>query len=175
VPDGVLWLLGNNHLVEENLQRESFARGIGPGRLMFGRGLPYPEHLARLCLADVCLDTVPFNAGATTSDALWVGVPVVTCAGSAFAARMSGSMLHAVGLPDLIARSLEEYEPIPLQLVQTPGRLANARVALAHKGRSIPLFDTDRFRRHVEAAYGEMVRRQRLSLPPSTFSVPINA
>ncbi len=175
VPDSVLWLLGNNPLLEENLGREALARGVASGRLVFAKGLPYPEHLARLSLADVCLDTAPFNGGATTSDALWAGVPVVTCAGQAFAARMSGSMLKAVGFPELIATSLPEYEQFALQLVRTPGRLAEVRAALADNRRSAPLFDTDRFRRHVEAAYIEMVRRHRLGLPPATFCVPAEA
>ena len=172
VPDSVLWLVGGNPLVKQNLRREALARGVEPSRLVFAEPLPYPQHLARLALADLCLDTLPFNGGTTSSDALWAGVPVLTCAGSSFAARMSGSLLQAIGLPELVTRSLPEYEQLALQLARTPGRLTDARATLARNKHSFPLFDTDRFRRHLEAAFTIMVERHLQGLEPATFRVP---
>lgn len=172
VPGGVLWLLGGNETLEQNLRREALARGVSPDRVVFASPLSYPEHLARLQLADLCLDTLPFNGGTTTSDALWAGVPVVTCAGKVFAARMSGSLLHALGLPELVSSSLEEYERLALQLARNPARLAALRAALVQQRRSSPLFDTERFCRHLEAAYATMVERQRSGLAPASFRVP---
>jgi protein O-GlcNAc transferase len=172
VPGSVLWLLGGKPEIEDNLRREARSRGVGPERLVFAPPEPYPRHLARLPLADLCLDTYPFNGGATTSDALWTGVPVVTCSGASFSARMSGSLLTALGLSSLAASSLEEYERVALRLAQDPGRLEGIRAALARQKTSSPLFDTDRFRRHLEAAFIAMVERQRDGLPPATFRVP---
>jgi predicted O-linked N-acetylglucosamine transferase (SPINDLY family) len=112
-------------------------------------------------LADVCLDTLPFNGGATTSDALWAGVPVVTCAGRSFAARMSGSLLRALQMPELATESLEDYERLALHLAHTSDRLADLRATLAARRRTSPLFDTDRFRRHLEHAFMTMMERTR--------------
>lgn len=172
VPGSVLWLLGGKPETEDNLRREARSRGVDPERLIFAQPEPYPRHLARLPLADLCLDTYPFNGGATTSDALWAGVPVVTCAGASYASRMSGSLLTALGLSSLVASSLEEYERLALQLAQDPGRLEGTRTALAQQKTVSPLFDTDRFRRHLEAAFIAMVQRRRGGLPPATFRVP---
>ncbi len=172
VPDSVLWLLGGSPLVEENLCRQALARGVPAERLIFARSLPYPQHLARLRLADLCLDTLPFNGGATSSDALWAGVPVLTCAGDSFAARMSGSLLHAAGLPELVTDSLQAYERLALELARSPGRLVALREVLARSNQLGPLFDTDRFRRHLEMAYLSMVERHRSGLTPATFTVP---
>jgi protein O-GlcNAc transferase len=171
-PDSVLWLLGGNPTVEENLRRQALARGVPPQRLVFAQPLPYAEHLARLSLADICLDTLPFNGGATSSDALWAGVPLITCAGRSFAARMSGSLLHAVGIPELITHSLSEYEQLALLLARDPMRLAQIRTKLALNRLSAPLFNTDRFRRHLEALYTAMVERHRQGLRPTTFRTP---
>jgi predicted O-linked N-acetylglucosamine transferase (SPINDLY family) len=172
LPGSVLWLLGGNALIQANLRREASTRGISAERLVFAHSLPYPEHLARLALADVCLDTLPFNGGATTSDALWAGVPVVTCAGDGFAARMSGSLLQAVGLPELVTDSLGSYEALALELARAPSRLAVLRDRLARGRKRQTLFDTDRFRRHLEAAYSTMVECHRSGLAPTTFKVP---
>jgi len=160
-PDSVLWLLGNNAVIEGNLRREAEARGVDAQRLVFARSLPYPQHLARLPLADVCLDTLPFNGGATTSDALWAGVPVLTCTGKSFAARMSGSLLRTLQLPELVTESLEDYERLAMHLARTPDRLAELRATLAARRRTSPLFDTDRFRRHLEDAFMTMMERTR--------------
>ena len=172
VPGSVLWLVGGKPAVEDNLRREALARGVDAQRLVFAKSLPYPQHLARLPLADLCLDTLPFNGGTTSSDALWAGVPVVTCSGQSFAARMSGSLLHTLGLSGLVTHSLQDYERLALQLAETPERLAELRAALARRRDSSPLFDTNRFRRHLEAAYVAMVERYQHGLPPATISIP---
>ena len=174
VPGSVLWLLGGK-AAEDNLRAEAAARGVDSERLVFAQPEPYPRHLARLPLADLCLDTYPFNGGATTSDALWAGVPVVTCAGSSYAARMSGSLLTALGLPCLVTTTLGEYEALALHLARDRGLFEGTRAALARQKTSSPLFDTDRFRRHLESAFIAMVERHRDGLPPATFRVPAQA
>jgi len=173
VPGSVLWLLGGNSLVEDNLRREAAARGLDPQRLVFAAHLPYSRHLARLGLADLCLDTLPFNGGATTSDALWAGVPVVTCAGQSFAARMSGSLLHALGFPELVAYSSSDYERLALQLARAPERLASLRRRLVQRRESSALFDTTRFCRHLEAAYTALLERHARGEPPAMLRVPV--
>jgi len=171
VPGSVLWLWGGEPLLEDNLRREAAARGIAPARLVFARGLPYASHLARLSQADVALDTLPFNGGATTSDALWSGVPVITCPGDAFAARMSGSLLHAIGMPELVTASLDEYKSLAIRLGRDPQLLPATKRKLAANRLTHPLFDTDRFCRHLEAAYEIMWRRYQAGEPPAAFGV----
>jgi len=171
VANSVLWILAADPLNEGHLIREARARGLEPQRLIFARSLPYPEHLARLPLADICLDTLPFNGGATTSDALWMGLPVLTCVGKSFAARMSGSLLHALDLPELVTANLIEYEERALQFAQDPVKLAQLRSTLARNAKKGPLFDTDRYRRHLEAAYVAMVQRSQQNLPPTSIHI----
>jgi len=171
LPDSVLWLVGGNRVLEHNLRRESAARGVDPQRLVFARRLPYSQHLARLPLADLCLDALPYNGGATTSDALWAGVPVVTCAGESFAGRMSGSLLRALQMPELITETLEHYEQLALALARTPHRLAELRNTLSRNATTSPLFNTDRFRRHLESAFATMVKRSESKEPPMGFTV----
>ncbi len=168
----VLWLQGGEAAVGENLRREARDRGIEPTRLVFARRLPYAEHLARYRLADLFLDTLPFNGGATVSDALWAGLPVLTCTGEAMAARMAGSLLHAACLPELVTNSVADYEAQALALALAPQRLAVLKSTLA-RGRDVcALFDTDRFRRHLEAAYIAMWERARRGEAPAGFAVP---
>jgi protein O-GlcNAc transferase len=167
----VLWLQRASAHAQDNLRREAEARGVAGERLVFAELVPYPEHLARLSRADVALDTLPFNGGTTTSDALWAGVPVVTCPGEAFSARMSSSQLAAVGLPELSTSSLEDYRALAIRLGDDPAYRADIRHRLADNRATKPLFDTDRFRRHVEAAYEIMWRRAERGLPPESFSV----
>ena len=140
-------------------------------RLVFAKRLPPDKYLAQYRLADLFLDTLPFNGGATVSDALWAGLPVVTCAGEAFAARMAGSLLHAIGLPELVTHSLPDYEALALQLATDEPRLAELRQRLARNRVTYPLFDTDRFRRHIEAAYVTMWEKTQRGEPPATFVV----
>ena len=167
----VLWLIQGDALVETNLRREAQLRGINSARLVFAPRMQYEEHLARYRLADLFLDTLPFNAGATASDALWGGLPVLTCQGEAFAARMAGSLLHAVGLPELITNSLDQYEALAIKLASDPAMLASLKAKLAANHESYPLFNTDRFRRHVEAAYVTMWERSQRGEAPVSFAV----
>jgi predicted O-linked N-acetylglucosamine transferase (SPINDLY family) len=156
VPASVLWLLGVNEVAERNLRREAEARGFDPKRLVFAPRVKQAEHLARHRLADLFLDTLPYNAHTTSSDALWAGLPVLTCAGATFSGRVAGSLLHAVGLPELVTSSLEEYEALAMKLANDSALLNSIREKLARNRDAAPLFDTDRFRRHIEAAYTQM-------------------
>ncbi len=167
----VLWLLGGNAAIEGNLQREARDRGVDAARLIFAPRLRYAEHLARYPLADLFLDTLPFNAGTTASDALWAGLPVLTCPGEALAARMAGSVLQALGLPELIAPSMEAYETMALALSADATMLAGIRRKLADHRDRYPAFDTDRFCRHLEAAYEEMWERHERGAAPAGFAV----
>jgi len=127
--------------------------------------------LARHRLADLFLDTLPFNAGATASDALWAGLPVLTCLGHAFAGRMAGSLLHAIGLPELVTQSLDEFEAVALKLANEPSRLPLYKERLEQSRLTAPLFDTDRFRRHLEQAYTIMLDIHDRGEEPRSFSV----
>ena len=146
VPDAVLWLYVNNPWAEENLKREADARGVAASRLIFANGLPKAQHLRRLQLADIALDTRIYNGHTTTSDALWAGVPVVTLRGRHFASRVSASCLHAIGLPELVTESLSDYEALAVKLAQDGGFLRATRQKLMNNRLSQPLFDTARFR-----------------------------
>jgi predicted O-linked N-acetylglucosamine transferase (SPINDLY family) len=171
VEGSVLWLVKDRPSVENNLRNEAAARGLDPGRLVFAPRLPYPEHLARYRLAGLFLDTLPFNAGTTASDALWAGLPLLTCSGEAYAARMAGSLLNAVGLPELVTHTLEDYEALALKLATDAGLLAGIRAKLAQHRTTHPLFDTPRFTRHLESAYTTMWERQQRGEPPAGFAV----
>jgi protein O-GlcNAc transferase len=169
--DSVLWLLGSNSAVEHNLRCEAECRGVAPGRLIFAPRIPYAQYLARYQLAELFLDTFPFNAGATASDALSVGLPLVTVSGEAFAARMAGSLLHSMGLSELVTYSLEDYEALALRLARHPDALALIRTKLAPHRVDCPLFDADRFCRHLEIAYDVMCQRRNRGAPPASFAV----
>jgi predicted O-linked N-acetylglucosamine transferase (SPINDLY family) len=171
VPGSVLWLVADNRSVIDNLRREAANREVDPDRLVFARRIPYADHLARHRLADVFLDTNPFNGGTTTSDALWAGLPVITVSGEAFASRMSASLLNAVGLPELAVGSHAEYEALALKLARDRDLLAEIKARLARNRLTHPLFDTARFTRHLEAAYTEMWDRHRRGEPPDGISV----
>jgi predicted O-linked N-acetylglucosamine transferase (SPINDLY family) len=156
VPGSVLWLLRDNVGAERNLRREAQRRGVDPVRLVFAGRTTLADHLARHRLADLFLDTLPYNAHATASDALWAGVPLLTCQGSAFAGRVGASLLRAAGLPELVTESLPDYEALALRLATDKALLGALRQKLARNRRTCALFDTDRFRRHIEAAYATM-------------------
>jgi protein O-GlcNAc transferase len=156
VPESVLWLLLGNKTAEENLRREAETRGVKSERLVFAERLPKDEHLGRLRFADLALDTWIVNGHTTTSDSLWAGVPVITLQGSHFASRVSSSVLSAIGLPELITHSLEEYEALAVQLAHNPAELQELRQRLARNRLVAPLFDTPRFVRNLESAYKEM-------------------
>jgi predicted O-linked N-acetylglucosamine transferase (SPINDLY family) len=172
IEGSVLWLsVGES--ARDNLRREAQRRGVALDRLIFASKTPRMEdHLARYRLADIFLDTLHFNAHTTASDALWAGLPVLTCAGATYAGRVAGSLLHAVGLPELIARSLGDYEALALRLAREPALLASFRQRLARDRETCPLFDTTRFTRHLEAAYTAMWERQQRGEPPESFAVP---
>jgi protein O-GlcNAc transferase len=171
VERSVLWLLADNAAATNNLKREASARGIEPGRLVFAPRCPLPEHLARHQLADLFLDTLPYNAHTTASDALWTELPVVTCKGTTFAGRVAASVLHAAGFPELVTESLEGYEALALRLARDPDALASIRSRLAAERATMKLFDAARFTRHLEAAYATMHDRQQKGLKPEGFDL----
>ncbi len=171
VEGSVLWLLSANEASENNLRQEAEARGVDPDRLLFAPQLPLPQYLARYRRADLFLDTLPYNAGTTASDALWAGLPVLTCAGRSFASRMGGSLLQAVNLPELITGNLAAYEAVALRLATQPDELAVLRQRLQLNRRSHALFNVDRFRRHIEAAYQRMWEIWRRGESPISFAV----
>jgi len=172
VPGSVLWLLAETETAETNLRAETQARGVDPGRLVFARRAPYEQYLAQYRQADLFLDTVPFNAGTTASDALWAGLPVLTQLGQTFAGRMAASLLDAVGLPELITRSEQEYEQLALKLATEPAVLKGYRERLAANLPTAPLFDTARFTHHLEAAYQMMWQRHEQGQAPDHIAVP---
>ena len=171
-PDSVLWLLDHGEAVRANLRREAEAAGIEGQRLVFAPRLSIAEHVNRLQCADLFLDTLPYNAHTTASDALWAGVPVVTCPGRSFQARVAGSLLHAVGLPEMIAASLPDYEAIALRLAHDRDAHAAIRAKLIANRLTTPLFDTEQFTRGLEAAYETMWRRWCQGLPPEAIDIP---
>ncbi len=155
-PGSVLWLFEANEWAATNLRREADARGVAPERVVFAPRLPLAEHLARQRLADLFLDTLPYNAHSTASNALWAGLPVITCPGDTFVSRVVGSVLHAIGLPELVTSSLEEYEQLALRLAHSPVEVAALKVKLAKNRDTTPLFDTPRYTRNLEGAYRYM-------------------
>ncbi len=171
VPGSVLWLLEDNDRVASNLRKEASARGIAPERLVFAPRMSLPEHLARHRAADLFLDTLPYNAHTTASDALWAGLPVLTCMGEAFAARVAGSLLHAMGLPELVTEELPHYEQLAFELACDPNKLAQLREKLQANRLTTPLFDTARFTRHLESAYQSMMTRYHADQPPEHLYV----
>jgi protein O-GlcNAc transferase len=171
VEGSVLWLLQHNEVTPRNLRREAERRGIALERLVFARGIPLDEHLARHSLADLFLDTLPYNAHTTANDALWAGLPLVTCTGSTFPGRVATSLLRAVGLPELIAGSSAEYEALALKLAQDRELLASLRTKLAHNRDTSALFNSERFARHIEAAYTAMWERAQRGEAPESFAV----
>jgi protein O-GlcNAc transferase len=171
VPGSVLWLLQDNAGADANLRSAAAARGVNPARLIFADRVKLEDHLVRHRLADLFLDTLPYNAHTTASDALWVGLPVVTCQGSAFAGRVAASLLKAVGLPELVTHNLADYEALALRLAGDPAMLHGIRATLQGNRLSHPLFDTDRFRRGIEAAYLRMWETWQRGEPAQAFRV----
>ena len=171
VEGSVLWLFEDNPQAAGNLRKEAARRCVDAERLAFAGRLPLPEHLARHRSADLFLDTLPYNAHTTASDALWAGLPVLTRIGESFAGRVAASLLKAVHLPELITSSLEEYESLAIELATDPEKLAGIKLKLDNNRLTTPLFDSDLFTRHIEAAYREMYERYRLDLPPDHIYV----
>jgi protein O-GlcNAc transferase len=171
VPGSVLWQLDTDTLAKSNLRREALSYGVDPERIVFAPKLRMEEHLARQRLGDLFLDTLPVNAHTTASDALWAGLPVVTCAGDAFIGRVAGSLLHAMGLPELVTHTLADYEALALSLATNPGALADVRARLARNRLAVPLFDIARYARNIEAAYVHMARLSAAGRRPEAFAV----
>ncbi|HWY63893.1 MAG TPA: tetratricopeptide repeat protein [Rhizomicrobium sp.] len=171
VDGSVLWLLESNAPFPENLRREAEKHGVAAERLIFAPDLSTPAHLARLQLADLSLDSLPYNAHTTASDALWVGVPLVTCRGTTFPGRVAASLLLAAGLPELITEDAADFEALAVRLAKDPERLKALRDRLVQNKGSCALFDTDRLRKHIEAAYRTMWDRWLAGQSPQGFAV----
>jgi predicted O-linked N-acetylglucosamine transferase (SPINDLY family) len=172
-PGSSLLLLADNNAARQNLRRQAVRSGVDPGRLVFAARIPYGDYLARYRAADLFLDTHPYNAGTTASDALWMGLPVLTCAGETFAARVAASLLTSVGLSELITASRSEYERLAIELAGDPDRLGATRQVLAAARSGAALFDTPRFTRSLEALYRRMYERRRLGLLPEHLGLEI--
>jgi predicted O-linked N-acetylglucosamine transferase (SPINDLY family) len=170
VPGSVFWLLEGNRFAVPNLLREAQRQGIAPERLVFAPRRPLPEHLARHRLADLFLDTFPVNAHTTASDALWAGCPLLTLAGETFASRVAGSLLRAVGLPELITTRLADYEALALSLARNPRQLGALRARL-NANRNCALFDAGQFARNLEQAYATMADIHARGQAPQAFRV----
>jgi len=166
VPGSVLWLIEDNAIVSANLRKEASARGVDPQRLVFAARMVPEEHLARHRCADLFLDTLPYNAHTTASDALWAGLPLLTCMGETFAGRVAASLLRAIGLPELMTSSQDGYERLAVALATQPYRLKALRQKLEDHRLTTPLFDTARFTRHLEQAYGAMHARRKAGQKP---------
>jgi protein O-GlcNAc transferase len=168
----VLWLSQMRPAAMANLQREAQRCGVAIERLIFAPKLAQnADHLARQRQADLFLDTLPYNAHTTASDALWAGLPVVTCLGETFAGRVAASLLKAIGLPELVTTSLADYEALALKLAREPAMLAALKEQLARNCNDYPLFDTPRFTRNLEAAYVTMWQRYQRGEAPEAFTV----
>jgi len=172
VEGSVLWLMEYHPTATANLRRSAEAAGVDGKRLVFARHMKLDEHLARHRLADLFLDTLPYSAHTTASDALWAGLPVLTLMGRSFAARVAASLLNAVNLSDLVTHTQQQYEALAIELAHNPGRLSSLRRSLEDGIRTSPLFDTRAFVVNIEAAYQEMHSRRLAGLPPSHICVP---
>ncbi len=171
VGGSALWMFCENEATAENLRAEARRRGVSPERLVFANRIPVDEHLGRHRLADLFLDTLYYNAHTTASDALWAGLPVLTCAGSTFASRVAASLLHAAGLPELITGSLGDYEKLALKFANDPALLGEIKARLAKNRDTCPLFDTARYTRAIEAAYTRMWELSQKGKPPQSFKI----
>lgn len=160
-PNSLLWLLADNETARNNLQQNALAHGIDMQRLVFAERIPAGAYLARFQLADLFLDTIPFNGGTTASDALWMGLPLITCSGKTFASRMAGSLLNAIGMNELITTSLEAYEELAVRLAKNTNQLVDLKQRLSANRVTHPLFDTPRFVRNLENIF------QKIAIPSS--------
>lgn len=166
-PGSVLWLMSRNEVSQRNLRASAQAAGVDPARLVFASRVPRVEdHLARYRQADLFLDTHPYNAHTTAADALMAGLPVVTCMGGAFPARVAGSLLHNVGLGDLVTHSLDDYEAVALRLAHHPAELAEVKARLARHRAVAPLFDSEELCRHLESLYTTIWHETQLASRP---------
>lgn len=166
VPNSVLWIYVQGEAAGRNIRAAAVDAGLAPDRIVFAQRVPLPEYLSRLPLADLFLDTSPYNAGTTASDALWMGLPVLTWLGTTFSGRMGASLLTAAGLPETIAATAEDYEALAIALARDPARLAELKQKLGENRTTARLFDTQRFTRSIEEAYTAMIARARMGLQP---------
>jgi predicted O-linked N-acetylglucosamine transferase (SPINDLY family) len=166
VKDSVLFLYSGNHWAEANLKKEAQARGVDSERLVFGKLIARDAYLARYQACDLFLDTLPYNAGTTASDALWAGLPVLTLMGESFASRVASSLLNAIDLPELITTSQAEYEALAIEIATNPQYLNAIKQKLFDNRLTTPLFDTSLFTKNIEAAYTQIMERYRADLPP---------
>ena len=171
VEGSVLWLLESNSSAANNLKKEAKKSGINEDRLIFAKHIPIEEHLNRIQLADLFLDTLPYNAHTTTSDALRMELPVLTCMGNSFASRVAASLLNAVNLPELITTTQEQYESLAIRLALHPEELKMIKDKLINNLPTAPLYDTPLFTRHLESAYLTMYDRYQNGLDPDHIYV----
>jgi predicted O-linked N-acetylglucosamine transferase (SPINDLY family) len=171
VKNSVLWLLEDSPITKLNLRKEAQVRGIDSSRLIFAKRMFPSEHLARHQAADLFLDTLPYNAHTTASDALWVGLPILTCMGKSFASRVAASLLNAIELPELITTTQEQYEAKAIELATNPEKLKAVKYKLERNRFTTALFDTPRFTKHIEAAYKQMHELYQTDLPPNNIYI----
>jgi predicted O-linked N-acetylglucosamine transferase (SPINDLY family) len=166
-----LWLLQDNPHAAENLKLEANRRGVDSARLVFAPRMNNQDHLARHRLADLFIDTFPCNAHTTASDALWSGLPIVTCAGETFASRVAASLLISMDMPDCVTYDLNSYEQKIVALLEVPQRLTTIRERVAKGRTESPLFDTVTTARHLEMAYEQMMKNYESEIAPTGFDV----
>jgi len=171
VKGSVLWLLEDSPVARLNLLKEAEARGLNPDRLVFAKRMNLTEHLARHKVADLFLDTLPYNAHTTASDALWAGLPVLTCKGESFASRVAASLLNAIELPELITTTQEQYETTAIDLANNPEKLKAIKYKLESNRSTTALFDTPLYNKHIQAAYRQMYERYQADLPPNNIYI----
>jgi predicted O-linked N-acetylglucosamine transferase (SPINDLY family) len=171
VDESVLWLFEDNPSATENLRLEASRRGIDPNRLIFAQKLPLEDHLARHYLADLFLDTTPYNAHTTASDALWTNLPVLTLIGESFASRGAASLLNAIDIPELITYTQKEYEEMAIFLAKNPEKLHAIKQNLIAYRLIKPLFDTPLYSRNIETAFMQMYKRYQADLLPDHLSI----
>ena len=172
VPGSVIWLMDTGPEAQANARREAADRGVDPARLVFAAHAPSREdHLARFRLADLFLDSLPYNAHSTASEAMWVGVPVLTCRGTTFPGRVGASLLEAAGFPELITHTVADFEALAVELAKDPVRMANLRKRMETEGHASPLFQSSTYTRHLEAAYRIMFDNAQKKSPPRHFGV----
>ena len=171
VKNSVLWLLEDNSIAVLNLRKEAQFRGLDPNRLVFAKKIDQSEHLARHRAADLFIDTLPYNAHTTASDALWAGLPVLTCMGESFASRVAASLLKAIELPELITKTQEQYEATAIELATNSEKFKDIKNKLECNRLTTALFDTPRFTKHIEAAYKQMYERYQTNLQPNNIYI----
>ena len=173
VEASVLWLFEGNPTAAKNLQKQAALRGLDPARLVFAKRMELPEHLARHKMADLFLDTLPYNAHTTASDALWSGLPVLTCMGESFASRVGASLLNAIGLSELVTTTQKDYEDLAIELATNPIKLRAIKDKLQSNRLTTPLFDTPLFTQHIETAYTKMYQLLKDDLVPENLFIAL--